>query len=238
MEKTVTLTVNTPCSQKWSSFTPTREGGYCGSCNKVVIDFTKMTDAEILAYFTNTGGHLCGRFLPTQLKSYHLREQVNVRPGFLLLKAGVLGALMLLVAKPASASAIVVKAPLEINDNATTLSTNVREKGERTLSGIVKDEFGEILPGVNVWIKGTETGTVTGADGKFQISVDAGDVLAFSFIGFVTKELTITDKIINDQEFTLTLDMQVTLGEVAVNHVYGEEPSALKTWWQKVKSIF
>ena len=58
------------------------------------------------------------------------------------------------------------------------------------VSGVVVDEKGESLPGVNVQIKGQNKGTVTDIDGKFSISVpDASTVLAFSYIGYDRKEL-------------------------------------------------
>jgi iron complex outermembrane receptor protein len=48
------------------------------------------------------------------------------------------------------------------------------------------------LPGVNVFVKGTTTGTATDFDGNYQISVNNGDILVFSYIGFVTQEITYT----------------------------------------------
>lgn len=48
------------------------------------------------------------------------------------------------------------------------------------------------LPGVNVIVKGTTTGTATDFDGNYQISINNGDILVFSYIGFVTQEITYT----------------------------------------------
>src|SRR5262245_1371354 len=63
---------------------------------------------------------------------------------------------------------------------------------DRTVSGLVKDESGTGMPGVNVLIKGTSTGTATDADGKYQIPVSSNDaVLVFSFVGYTTQELPI-----------------------------------------------
>ncbi len=44
-------------------------GRVCQECQKTVVDFTEMTDAEVLGYFTARGGEggVCGRFLPGQL---------------------------------------------------------------------------------------------------------------------------------------------------------------------------
>ncbi len=51
------------------------------------------------------------------------------------------------------------------------------------------------LPGVNVLIRGTSTGTMTDADGKYSLSVSSpNDVLIFSFVGFLTTEEAINGK--------------------------------------------
>ena len=53
-----------------------------------------------------------------------------------------------------------------------------------TVRGVVKDEQGLTLPGVNVVLQGTFAGSVTGADGSFTISAPSGGTLEFSFVGF------------------------------------------------------
>ena len=61
-----------------------------------------------------------------------------------------------------------------------------------TLSGKVVSAIDDLpIPGVNVIIQGTTTGTSTDFDGNYQISVKAGDVLQFSYVGFTTQSVTI-----------------------------------------------
>ena len=58
-------------------------------------------------------------------------------------------------------------------------------------SGTVSEEqSGLPLPGVNVLIKGTSTGTTTDFDGNYQISAQNGDIIVFSYVGFTTQEIT------------------------------------------------
>ncbi|NOT76868.1 MAG: TonB-dependent receptor [Cyclobacteriaceae bacterium] len=61
----------------------------------------------------------------------------------------------------------------------------------RLVTGLVKADTGEGLPGVNVLEKGTNNGTVTDADGKYSINVNAGAVLTFSFIGMSNQEVAV-----------------------------------------------
>ncbi len=63
-----------------------------------------------------------------------------------------------------------------------------------TVTGTVTDNNGP-LPGVNVTVKGTSTGVVSDFNGKYSITVPNKDVvLSFSFIGFVTQEITVGDQ--------------------------------------------
>jgi TonB-linked SusC/RagA family outer membrane protein len=66
-----------------------------------------------------------------------------------------------------------------------------------TITGTVSDSNGSGLPGVNVLVKGTSSGTATDFDGNYSISASQGDVLVFSFIGFATKEATVTGSSLN-----------------------------------------
>ena len=60
------------------------------------------------------------------------------------------------------------------------------------IEGTVTGENGETLPGVSVLIKGTQRGTVTNANGEFQLEVPgASSVLVFSFVGYLTQEIVV-----------------------------------------------
>ncbi|GAA4441350.1 TonB-dependent receptor [Ravibacter arvi] len=62
----------------------------------------------------------------------------------------------------------------------------------RQVSGTVTDEKGEPLPGVNIMVKGTQRGTSTDIEGRFQIDVeDPASVLILSFVGFVSQEIIV-----------------------------------------------
>lgn len=50
---------------------------------------------------------------------------------------------------------------------------------------------GQTLAGVTVLIKGTVNGTITDVNGNYKISVNPGNVLAFSFIGYETQEIAV-----------------------------------------------
>jgi len=64
---------------------------------------------------------------------------------------------------------------------------------EKTISGTVVDETNLPLPGATVVIKGTTTGAATDIDGKYSISANKGDVLSFSYAGYLSQEATIAE---------------------------------------------
>ena len=60
------LSVPTPCEENWSQMTRTAAGRHCSSCNKTVVDFSILSDAEILLLYLTVMGPLCGRFSDDQ----------------------------------------------------------------------------------------------------------------------------------------------------------------------------
>lgn len=56
---------------------------------------------------------------------------------------------------------------------------------------VINSEDGSALPGVSIAIKGTTTGAITDAEGRYRITVpNAESILVFSFVGFLTEEIT------------------------------------------------
>jgi hypothetical protein len=241
MKSNFSLSITKPCSEKWSSFTPTSGGGFCSSCSQTVIDFTAMTDDEILNFFANKPSHTCGRFRPNQLRDYSATLPTTKLPHQLtLLKAGVVGLMLMLMSRPASAETDTRSAMLGL---VNTESISYKNKlvinpdvffGK--VSGVVKDEFGEVLPGVNVILKGTTVGTVTDSEGRYELKgeISAGDVIVFAFIGLETQEFVVPKTFSGELNMVMiTMDMTV-MGEVAIAGPYEPQPSGLRKWWKKM----
>ncbi|WPO33354.1 TonB-dependent receptor [Flammeovirgaceae bacterium SG7u.111] len=85
---------------------------------------------------------------------------------------------------------------------------------QSTVSGkVTSAEDSEGIPGVSILIKGTSTGVVTDINGGFSIKVEPTDVLVFSYVGFVTQEVTVGNQ--SNIEVALVSDVQ-SLEEVVV----------------------
>lgn len=85
---------------------------------------------------------------------------------------------------------------------------------EVTITGKVVDEKGEILPGVNIKVKGTDIGTTTDVNGVYKLNLPTGnETLLFSFIGFTTQEVSAAGK----TQLNVTLHEQASsLNELVV----------------------
>lgn len=240
MKKQLSLNIPRPCSEKWTNFTKTQKGRFCGSCSKVVIDFTTMNDEEILNYFSNYEGHVCGRFRGEQLKSY-LPANIPVRPGVGLLRAGVLSLLLLLTSKPVSAQNISPKSKTEIviQRNSAEVKPPRDIHDHHLVKGIIKAEDDMPLPGASIVLKGSDIGTTSDANGYFEFpqQLKEGDVLLIAFIGYVPYEYKIPKHSPDVVEINLMLSIDF-LGEVAVGEVYQDTPSGFNKFLQKIKQWF
>jgi TonB-linked SusC/RagA family outer membrane protein len=68
---------------------------------------------------------------------------------------------------------------------------------DRVVSGVVSDNAGLPLPGVNVLVKGTSMGTQTDIDGKYSIKAEATQTLVFNFVGMKSQEMKASSATIN-----------------------------------------
>ena len=85
-----------------------------------------------------------------------------------------------------------------------------------TVTGRVTDATdGLPIPGANILVKGSTVGTSTDLDGNFSIQASEGAVLTFSFIGYVTQEITVVSEEplnVNLEPDVMAIDEVVTIG--------------------------
>ncbi len=188
------LNVDNPCHERWESFLPTSTGGFCASCAKNVIDFSQMSESQVVAFFRDrqaSSDNVCGRFRDDQLKkNYRIEDwfpewseggnQVLYEIPVANLRSHAQNQLIKL---PPMRSVKVVR-----NIAATILTFLMIEDGiaqNKIISGrVIDNESGEALPYVNIRVKGTEQGIMTDSSGSYQISANEKDTLIFSFLGY------------------------------------------------------
>src|SRR5882724_7425351 len=102
-----------------------------------------------------------------------------------------------------------------------TLMWGLVRAQNRTLTGVVKDaNTNELIPGVNILVKGTTVGTISDASGAFSIEVASeNDVLVFSFIGYKNSEVPVG----TNTTLQVSLSPDVKALEEVVVVGYGEQ---------------
>lgn len=129
----------------------------------------------------------------------------------------MLFSLTVCAAGPAVASAGTIRVEKHAAGKAGTALNHRLE-----VSGTVSDNFGNPLFGVNVSIKETGTSVSTDKNGKYKISAVEGDILIFTLNGYLVKEVTVKEALLN-----------VTLGEnqqrqASTPVLYGEQSTTTK----------
>lgn len=101
------------------------------------------------------------------------------------------------------------------------LSVGLVMAQEKTVTGTVTDgATGQTLPGANVSVQGTSTGTTTNMNGEYEITVPGPDaVLVFSFVGYLTQEVEVGDQ----TTINVTLQEDVAQLQELVVVGYGEQ---------------
>ncbi len=80
-------------------------------------------------------------------------------------------------------------------NNKVAVSSDQTPQRRTTITGqVISSEDNLPIIGANVWVKGTSTGSITNADGKYSITFDGVGILAFSFTGMKTQEIAITNQ--------------------------------------------
>ncbi|MEO1254162.1 MAG: SusC/RagA family TonB-linked outer membrane protein, partial [Bacteroidota bacterium] len=98
------------------------------------------------------------------------------------------------------------------------ISLAVSPSVEQTVSGVVKDAYGDPLPGATIQEKGTSNGAISDIDGKFRFTVTGPEsILMISSVGFVTQEITVG----NQTTFDVTMEEDLTALQEVVVVAYG-----------------
>ncbi|MFB6455267.1 SusC/RagA family TonB-linked outer membrane protein [Chitinophaga sp. Hz27] len=99
------------------------------------------------------------------------------------------------------------------------LLTTVSLFAQRTISGKVTDNTGELLPGVSIVVKGTQKGTISNGKGIFTLTVpDNAKALVFSAVGLATQEVELGNSSVVNVSMKIS---ERTINEVVISTGYG-----------------
>lgn len=244
MKNVIRISVQKPCLEKFENFSQTSAGGFCGSCQVDVIDFTAMTSEELIKHFSKTSGKTCGRFKKSQLKMHvpTMKSQTSTR----LVSRGI-AVLSFSLLSLCAVSNLQAQEVASIEKPTLTEASMVMGKTivmgdvsiqDYSVKGTVLDEENTPLAGVNVVLKGTIEGVVTDFDGKFEFprKLEIDDTLLFSYIGYETKEYKVSSNESDNININIKFDASdiFLMGAVEVAGVYESKP----TIFQKFIALF
>lgn len=220
-----------PCHEDWNKMTPAEQGKFCNACQKQVIDFTTLSDRELIRHIESKKGATCGRFLGSQLD----RSLVNPpepKSRWWSLWLGLTASFLMLVSKSDAQT---------VEDNADSLEVVLPTPADevivvggllgepvdapplrKIISGIVKDDKGDPVSWASIQLKGTRLGTRAGADGHFSLDITghASRLLVISSVGFVTQETRVRpasrDYETSPLQITLNPSIQGLMGDVVI----------------------
>jgi hypothetical protein len=176
------ISIPQPCSVSWAGMTPTAIGRHCATCATEVVDFTRMNDAEILAFLARQGGRsVCANAFATQL----VPAPASRWRRWLVAGLALLGW--------HSATSCATKPPMAPPTQATASAAtdaSAPEAQQIIIRGQVMDKANGTAAGdVRVLINDTQYGTTTDEKGNFELTMArtwapiAGGKVALKFLG-------------------------------------------------------
>lgn len=184
VKKPVQINIPNPCSENWDHMLPAERGRFCNACEKVVTDFTGMTDKEIIRFFKqHKQEHICGRYLSTQVnRPIAYKEQIFSRLGKWPIKR--IAAIFLFLETMANdALAQKVKPAHVITSNNKVRKPTHANPNE--ITGHVLDELTKApIKGISVSILNTDIVAITDRQGRFKMALTEGMIYSNATLYF------------------------------------------------------
>ena len=237
------LKIESPCPESWAEMMPTDSGRFCANCAKNVIDFTNLTDDQVLSILKKSDGNLCGRFEESQINRYLVSSIERSNQSHLYkFFAGLflLTAVNRAPAKTRIDNEVVVRQGYNPNSwsKVPFISTPKRNSADSTGSvfkGSVVDSLsGTPLNGALIQLKGENIQTFTNQEGTFELTIPTNllnkeNTFVISFIGFEARSITVNTENFQDEK-TIVLGEDILLQMESV--VMGDFICRQRKWWQ------
>lgn len=181
---------------------------HCSVCDRNILDFTMMTDAEILEHLRENSGKICGKFRADQL-SRPLRPVTARRYGLTTIAASVAAFLSIQSANAqATTTHITKERPPSLTGNSNALQKsfeNPTNDTMRVISGRLLDaKSGEPLIGATIRFAQSKYGTISDWNGFFNLRVPLKDLennpfeIQITYSGYVKKIIELPQQAIQN----------------------------------------
>ncbi len=172
------ITIHEHCPEKLSKMLPKGEGRHCTKCDSIVIDFRKMTDAELIKTISS-GKYHCGRFTGEQLeKMYYFEETRKERKKYWVAIAASIVAGMFQVSTSYSQTPTTTNTHRLINKSTSIIRDGeevqvekpvekIKEKTNKFVVEVIHGETKKGLKDIQILIEDLEITATTDENGLF-----------------------------------------------------------------------
>ena len=239
-----------PCSQSWQQMTPVEQGRHCESCCKTVVDFTPMSNDEIISYLS-TKTNVCGRIEGQQLNSINYKlyadnlSAASWRKRIIML-IGLIGPLSFYKAIGQTKHAVVSQPDTARHKSASKpdgfpfgeIVFIPDSKVSRVIKGhVISKDDGLPLPGATIKLAGNNIGTASDVNGnfKFESPISPSDTLKISFVGYQPQEISLKQI---EPYYNISMEPMYTICTAVVGGITVRRLTLPERIWHKIKRIF
>jgi hypothetical protein len=171
MKNSKKISIPNPCSENWDAMQPNDSGRFCNACEKTVIDFTKMSDEDFVAYFQHIKPFSCGRFSERQLDIQIPKKSSPLLPFW---KMNKYVAASMIAAAGLSGKVFgqkVETAQIEMNSNNSEKNTTGEKNTLTIFRGRVLDKNDIEIPYALIVIQNTNIQLNCDENGMFELKI-------------------------------------------------------------------
>jgi len=235
MKKSIQIQIPEPCHENWDKMNASAQGRFCNACSKVVVDFSMMSDKEVLNYISKASNKICGRVSDDQLnRPIHMPEE-RKRISFKYLWSLLISSLLLTYKSHAQGTIkldtipLTTPSPVPVSPVQYALVGRVggvsfgyvKSKKIKTLvlKGKVSGENGEPVPFATIILADSKQSAVSDSSGAFQLKIKSSftnATLSVSSVGYESVLVNLKDEDPEDVNIVMVNSKAELLGEVKV----------------------
>ncbi|MFM2193122.1 MAG: hypothetical protein RLZZ118_2079 [Bacteroidota bacterium] len=159
------ISIPNPCSENWNAMLPEYDGRFCNKCQHTVVDFSGMSDSEVIAYIKKNPFIACGNFRIEQVnRPLYFTKKAHQKIAYA--KAKVAALILFLLSTPKQIFSQVISSNRAIENKIPTDSATITNA---IISGTITNANNEPFGGVQILFDEVEIMT-TNAEGNFSFS--------------------------------------------------------------------
>lgn len=234
MSKKIQYKIPQPCHENWQKMTSVEQGKFCTACQKTVVDFSLMSDPEIILHISKSSGNICGRFMPEQLgRDINISEEKKIltwKYAWNILLA------LFLSSSEAGAQTETKLGKIQVihkrvePEQAIKRIPDIDKVNQIRQATVVDAEDSTAISFASIMLPGEKRGLAADINGKFYLDdgLIEGDTIIVSAVGYQPRTIIVTTMMGSVNFPLIQLHKSVELmGDIAVIGYNAERRSAI-----------